>query len=273
MPVYVDGYIQALREALSYDIEDVSTEAGSFPASSVALWEFQQDPWKTTAKDVDQYIIGDLGAAKELNAFVILNCNAPEVVVQFNDTADFTTPAVTTGALALSENVLTERLNILFNPQDHGAVNHRYFRVLIPGAQTTHDGEEVYSIGGIAVGDALEDFMFDVNPGFSIQGIKPAEVLEMLGGRTEVWEFSSFRQAMVIMTMNVARDPAEFSQLMRLIFTTDKSTPIILGFNQVLHETEGGSWVMPMKKLEDPDYTIQQWGMGVAQRITFKETK
>lgn len=273
MPAYQEGYIQCLRNPLTYLVNSVSGEDANFLGNNVKAWEFQSDPWKTIVKNVNQYIVGDLQSAKALNSFAIFNCNAPQVNIQFHSTTDFTAPAVQTGNITINKNVFSERYNILINPQDYGAVNHRYWRVLIPANQTTRDGDSVYSIGGIAVGDSLTDYMFDVNSGFSLSATKAKEILTMIGGRDEVWEYSSMRLIMAVMTFNLARDVSEFTQFAELLVTIDNSTPVVLGFNELLHETTGDAWVLPMRRLDDPDYSIQHWGLSVGQRITFKETK
>ncbi len=271
MSEFKSGFLQSIVDEIPYTVAAFSSQVALYEASRVRAWELQGDTWRTVNKSSNQALVGDMGSAKAVNAVAIFNTNAPQLRIQFHSSTDFSSPAKDSGLLDLVENPLTGRYSLLYDAQSL-SVNHRYFRILIPGGQTMFDGADYVEIGGICVTDSLEDILFDPSSPLNFGYIQAEEILTMLGGRSEEWDLSDGVKLWTFsMSGVIARDEPEVNQLFERIFRIGQSRPVIFGFSEILYEAQGNHMVAPFKRRGFPNYGIQDFARAVADGMNFTE--
>lgn len=262
--------MDAIVETIDYTINSFSSEEFNWPAASIENFRKQFNYWKTTGLG-DSWIILDWLAAKQINGIVLLNVNYNTVNLQFNDSTNFTTPAVETGNLTIYKDLLTGRYRLFINPQDYGSVNHRYMRIFIP-AQSALDGDTGHKTGGVAITDSSEKFLENPLYGMPITASKPTESRTMLSGADEKISRGN-RRAILNMSKDVFRNKAEFTQFAKHFIEIEQTNPIIIHFGKAFHEDDiQGQYVYVFERSDDFEYNLDDFSVAKATNINLKET-
>lgn len=262
--------MDAIVETIDYNIHSFSSEELNWPASNIKNFRKQFNYWKTTDLN-DNWVIVDLLAPKQVNAVVLLNVNYNTVNLQFNDTTNFTTPAVETGNLTLFKDLITGRYRLFINPQDYGSVNHRYIRIFTT-AQSALDGDTGLKTGGVAISDSSEKFLENPLFGMPVTPSKPTESRRMLSGADEKISRGN-RMALLNMSKDVFRNKAEFTQFAKQFIEIEQTNPIIIHFGKAFHEDDiNGQYVFVFERNNDFEYALDDFSTAKATNINLKET-
>lgn len=260
-----------IKDDLDYSIDSKSSETSGFPATEIKEWEFQFDLWRATGAS-DEWIILDLGSAKQINGLGILNPNVPQVILEGNDTTTFTSPSFTTGTVTMETDPFRERYYHYFDADALSGFNYRYIRIFFPSGQTTLDGDSVYSLGGVVVSDSAEDLPFTVNAGITLTPLMAGQRIGMMSGRRQFVQRGNRRMSWQV-NFNLARDEAEAEQAIKNFFAIDEFTPVLMNINSEYHEQSGKkNLTYPFRREEGINYSVAQFGMAVTEGLVLTET-
>lgn len=129
-------------------------QSSGYCSSQAAAPERPFLPWRTTTSTAAQAVVFDLGAATVLDLIAVVRTNFASLQLQGNTTSTWSAPPFDSGALTVTRNPYTGRLQYLYAPV---GFNYRFLRLLIPSQLKTLEKEtdaavEYFSVGGVWAG-------------------------------------------------------------------------------------------------------------------------
>jgi len=261
--------IVAFRDFFNYTIDSQSTQDSNWPASNIKLPEKQFRVWKTTAA-TDSWVILDFGAAKVINAVVLVNINFITYKIQGNATNSFVSPSFDSGNITVSKDPFRERYYSIKNPQSFASFNYRYMRIFIP-TQTPVDGASVFSVGGIVVSDQSAVLLRNPNFGFQIAVKRASDVIGMLSGANEIVNRGE-RYLEFAFDIDPDRSSSHLDQIANLLLTIDQSASLMFAMNgNMLEKADNSQFVYLLKRAGEPEYQVNEHLVADVRGLNFRE--
>jgi hypothetical protein len=255
---------------LDYDIDSYSTQDANWPWSNIQNYEKQLRVGKTTVA-TDSWVIFDFGAAKSPNGAMLINANFATYELDFNDTTNFTSPAIESGSLTLAQDILFTRRGRSFqNPLDFGAVNHRYARLFIP-TQTPTDGASSFSLGAAIFTENMLELLVGPQWGQGIEVIEEGEENELSGGGKEKVRYG---EPFIILNSGFLYDRtnSNYIEIIKMLNRVGKFRSIAMAFSgKITEETNNGQYSYLMKRETNPRYTLSGPGHSEIPEVVLRE--
>ena len=243
------------KDFIDYTIDSKSGAAALHPASNIKLYEKQFRVWRT-ANTTENWVIFDFGAAKRIEAVVLINTNYTTYKIQGDTTNSFSSPPVDSGDITLAQDKFTERYRSKKDPQGFSPVfNHQFMRILIP-AQTPTDGAGYFSTGAIIITDQAETFLRHPSFGFGIEVDQSIQKTPLASGGVETIELG---EPFVRVNFSNKRDrsSAHFEQYRKHFINIGTNKSVVMSFDsQFIEDTDSGQYVYVLQRMENPKWLI-----------------
>jgi hypothetical protein len=256
-----------------FTVNSQSSEDALWPAANVEDVGRQFLYWKTTVA-TDSWVILDLGSTQSVTGVGLINTNYTSFKIQGSASTSFASPATDSGTVTAKKDTMRGRYYSYVSPQTFSPVfNYRYLRLFIP-TQSTTDGSSVFRTGGIVIKTGTTEINDNPDWSLSISIARPADVIQMRGGRREVRNISERLASMQFSIKRDLREVADMEEIADLFVTIDESDPILVFDNGgfLTYPTNSPS-VYIFKRVDAAGGTMEKYPTFSLNTLSFLEQK